>query len=194
MTTHPPKILSATFVKGVVGDDAILRDKKPQIAFIGRSNVGKSSLVNALLDRKDLVKVSSTPGKTKEINFFLVNSKYYFVDLPGYGYAKVSPEEKEKILELIKSYLTAPHIKPAMVVLVIDCKVGTTDFDLEMLHLLREQGHPCIIAANKIDALNQSEFARALKQINANSVGATILPCSAKTKKGIDTLRAELLS
>jgi GTP-binding protein len=186
-------IRSAVFVKGVVGDDPILRDSKPQIAFVGRSNVGKSSLVNALANRSTLVKVSSTPGKTKEINFFLINGDTYFVDLPGYGYAKVSPDEKERILTLIRSYVTAPHIKPKAVVIVIDTKIGMTDFDLQMLETLRTEGHPAFIAANKIDSLKQKERHAQLKQIQANAVGATVVPCSAKTGDSIEKLRSLLL-
>ncbi len=183
-------ITSATFVKGVVGDDAVLHDGKPQIAFVGRSNVGKSSLINALTGRNNLVKVSSTPGKTTEINFFLINKHWYLVDLPGYGYARVSPKEKEVLLNLIRNYLTAPHIRPKVVVVVIDGKVGITAFDAEMLELLRKKGHPVVVAANKIDALSQKEFTAQMRKITEDARGVDIIPCSAKKSTGINELLA----
>ncbi|MFZ2593630.1 MAG: ribosome biogenesis GTP-binding protein YihA/YsxC [Minisyncoccia bacterium] len=188
------KITSAKFIKGVVGDDAIVKDGKDQIAFVGRSNVGKSSLINALVGRNDLVKVSSTPGKTQEINFFLINTRFYFVDLPGYGYAKVSPKDKEKIFALIRGYITAPHIAPKVVVLVLDSKVGVTDFDSQMLDLLKKKGHPCIIAANKIDALSQKDLSAQIKKISAEAPGILVIPCSAKKGTRVETLVDALLA
>ena len=94
-------IKSAEFVKGIMGTDKILEDNKPQIVFVGRSNVGKSSIINLLANRKNLVKSSSKPGKTKQINFFLINKKVFFVDLPGYGFMKMDLKKKEKIRKLI---------------------------------------------------------------------------------------------
>src|SRR5680860_237306 len=104
------KITSATFVKGITGPDEIMDSKLPQIAFVGRSNVGKSSLINTILNRRNLVKTSSTPGQTRQINYFLINEKYYFVDLPGYGYAKMSKVNQAKLLELILWYLLDTEI------------------------------------------------------------------------------------
>ena len=107
------EIQSAEFVRGIKGTDPILNSGLPQIAFVGRSNVGKSSTLNALLNRKDLVAVSKKPGKTTEINFFLVNEKIYFVDLPGYGYARAGSKKREKIKKLIVWYLTSGEARPA---------------------------------------------------------------------------------
>src|SRR3989338_2063045 len=111
------KITSAKFVKGIIGTDDVLYDGIPQIAFVCRSNVGKSSVINSLVNQADLVKVGKKPGKTTEINFFLINRQFYFVDLPGYGYAKVSPVEKEKIRKRMLWYLTESKVQPACVVL-----------------------------------------------------------------------------
>ena len=133
------KINSAIFIKGIRGTNAITQDGIPEIAFVGRSNVGKSSIINRLCNKKDLVKVSNKPGKTTEINFFLISNKFYFVDLPGYGYAKVSPEEKESIQKLIIWYLTSPEVSPFKVVLILDAKVGVTAFDKQMIEILQEQ-------------------------------------------------------
>src|SRR6266516_2479045 len=97
MIENDKKITSARFIRGIIGTNDILFDGLPQIAFVRRSNVGKSSVINSLTNRKDLVKVGKKPGKTTEINFFLINERFYFVDLPGYGYARLTPAEREKI-------------------------------------------------------------------------------------------------
>lgn len=190
---HTSEIQTATFVKGIVGDDTILYDKKPTFAFIGRSNVGKSSLVNSLCGKKDLVKVSPRSGKTREINYFLINKDRYFVDLPGYGYAEGSKQEKEKILGMIRGFLTTPHIVLTTVVLVVDARVGMTDFDIEMLHVLRDQKHPTIIVANKIDVLTQREKHANLTQISDIGLGTEVFPCSTKTGFGLNAIRTALM-
>ena len=187
------KIQSAEFVRGIKGTNPILNSSLPQIAFVGRSNVGKSSTLNALLNRKDLVAVSKKPGKTTEINFFLVNAKIYFVDLPGYGYARADIKKREKIRKLIVWYLTSGEVRPTLVVLITDIQAGFTDFDREMLHIIQEQGYPYVVVANKIDKLNQKEIARELLKMKNESNGIEIFPHSAKTKKGMDILREKLL-
>lgn len=187
------KINSAEFVRGIIGTNDILFDGVPQIAFVGRSNVGKSSVINALVNRKDLVKTSKEPGKTTEINFFSINNKKcYFVDLPGYGYAKTSPKEKEKIEKLILWYVLYAGVKPQKVVLVLDSKAGLTAFDKEMLRVLREQKHPCIIIANKADKLNQKELAKQLSLIKASAHERVVFPYSAVTMKGSEQLLQEI--
>ncbi|MDP3726305.1 MAG: ribosome biogenesis GTP-binding protein YihA/YsxC [bacterium] len=187
------EIQSAEFVRGIKGTNSILHSGLPQVAFVGRSNVGKSSVLNALFNRKDLVKVGKKPGKTLEINFFLVNQKFYFVDLPGYGYAKAGGKAKEKIKKLILWYLTGGEARPVIVVLITDIKAGFTDFDKEMLQILSEQGYSYVIVANKIDKLNQKEAAQKLFRMKIESNGTEVFPHSAKTKKGTDVLRKRLL-
>lgn len=191
------KITSAEFVKGIRGTDDILADGVPQIAFVGRSNVGKSSVINSLTNKKDLVKVGKKPGKTTEINFFMIEQQggaCYFVDLPGYGYAQASLREREKIQKLILWYLTYSQARPATIVLIIDSKVGFTDFDREMLGILREYNHHYLIVANKIDKLNQKETSRQLNLIKRESPEADVIPYSAKTKRGVDALLERLFS
>ncbi|MEK7066054.1 MAG: ribosome biogenesis GTP-binding protein YihA/YsxC, partial [Patescibacteria group bacterium] len=135
------KIKSAKFIRGVTGTDEILEDGVPQVAFIGRSNVGKSSTINSLVGQKDLARTSSFPGRTQELNVFLITpekgSPFYLVDLPGYGFAKGAISKQEQILKLIRWYLTDSGIEQKKVVLIIDASVGATANDLEMFRILQ---------------------------------------------------------
>ena len=190
------KINSAEFLKGIVGTDEILYDGVPEYAFVGRSNVGKSSLVNSIVNRKDLVKVGKKPGKTTEINFFGINGKKcYFVDLPGYGYAEASPKQKESIEKLILWYLMYSEATVAKVVLILDSKAGLTAFDEEMIRVLREQGHPYLIVANKADKLNQKETVAQMRAIKEAAHEATVVLYSAvkATPKERDVLIQKIL-
>src|SRR5947209_1920735 len=146
-------ITSAKFVKGVVGEDEVLEDGTPQVAFIGRSNVGKSSVINTLANQKGLAKTSSFPGRTQEINVFLINKAFYLVDLPGYGFAKGSKQTQEKIQSLIYWYLLDSHYQQKKVVLIVDSNVGVTDTDAQMLHSLELAQKNIIIVANKVDKI-----------------------------------------
>jgi len=176
------KINSAEFLKGIIGTDVVLTDGVPQVAFVGRSNVGKSSLINSLVNRKDLVKVGKKPGKTTELNVFGINGKKaYFVDLPGYGYAERAPKQKDKIEKLILWYLLYSGAMPHVVVLILDVKAGLTDFDSEMIRVLREQGHPYLIVANKVDKLNQKELSAQLRMIKEAAHEAVVVSYSATT-------------
>ena len=182
------EIKSAEFRKGIRGTDDILYEKKPQVAFVGRSNVGKSSLINCLLRSKDLVKSGKKPGKTQEINFFLVNGEFYFVDLPGYGFAKMNLDKREQMGKMIQWYFFEEVYK-RKVVLLIDMKVGPTPLDLEMLRILQDHHQDILVVANKADVLNQKERSQQLKIIAAKMPGINVVPCSAKTSEG----RAEIL-
>lgn len=177
------KITDAQFKKGIRGTDDILYEKRPQIAFVGRSNVGKSSIINCLLNRKDLVKSGKKPGKTKEINFFLVNNNFYCVDLPGYGYAKMSPKEREQIAGMLQWYVLEKVFK-RKVIIVLDIKVGAGIMDKETLRLLREQNEEPIILLNKADSLNQSERSTQIRKIIEDMPAVDMIICSSKTKEG----------
>ena len=157
-------ITSAEFIRGVTGDNYVTTDGYPQIAFLGRSNVGKSSVINSLLGRKSLVRSSSTPGKTREANFYRINDKFYFVDFPGYGYAKMSKKDRDRIAKRILWYIQYSTVKPVTVMLVIDAQVGITDLDKEMLRILHSYGHEVSIIVNKVDKLKQQEIAKQLKK------------------------------
>ncbi|HBM45464.1 MAG: putative GTP-binding protein EngB [Parcubacteria group bacterium GW2011_GWF2_38_76] len=187
------RIESAIFRKGIRGNDNILFEEKPQVAFVGRSNVGKSSLMNCLLNRNDLVKSGKMPGKTREINFFLVNGKILFVDLPGYGYANLPIDVREQLVRMIQWYFFQKVFK-RKAVLVLDAKVGPNDMDIEMYRILREQREEVIIVANKIDTLNQKEKNQQIKMISEKMPGAEIIPCSAKTKEGRDLILKRIFS
>ncbi|MDD3498374.1 MAG: ribosome biogenesis GTP-binding protein YihA/YsxC [Candidatus Moranbacteria bacterium] len=178
-------IKSAEFVKGITGTNEILLDGRPQIAFVGRSNVGKSSLINSLVGRKDLARSSSKPGKTQEVNFFLINNGYYFVDLPGYGFAKVSPKRKEKIRKMIVWYLSYAESRPKKVVLVVDSKAGAKKFDVDMKDLLREENLDFFVVANKIDKLRKNEEKTKIKEImgKLGMDDSSIVSFSSKTLK-----------
>lgn len=186
------KITSTTFLKGLVGDDDILADGIAQIAFIGRSNVGKSSLINVLTNSK-VSRTSSFPGRTQEINIFLVknnlNDSFYFVDLPGYGFARASGLGREKIGELIDSYLFNSIYTQKKVVFIIDANVGLTEKDILMLEELEKFNKDFIIIANKIDKMTQSEYHKKINEIK-KIVGDqhTIVPFSVKTRKGVEDL------
>lgn len=178
------KVSSARFIQGVTGDAPILHDGLPQVAFVGRSNVGKSTCLNSLLNKGELARTGKRQGKTTEINFFLVNEKMYFIDLPGYGFAQGGLEAREKIRDMIIAYLSNPAIPPHTVVVVLDAKVGMTDFDRDVFDILRAEGHRAIFILNKIDKLNQRELATTIAAVKAQAPEADVVEYSALEKKG----------
>ena len=185
-------IRSAKFIKGIVEADDFLSDGKPQIAFIGRSNVGKSSVINALTNQKDLARTSSTPGRTQQINLFLINGSFYLVDLPGYGFAQMSQEGQDQLQELIRWYLWESGYKQKKIVLIIDAKVGPTVNDLEMLRTLEEYNKEVIVVANKVDKLKNSERTKQLQKIKSAIGDHEMIPCSATKKIGLAQLSQEI--
>ena len=187
------KITSVKFIKGLVGDDKIMDDGTPQVAFIGRSNVGKSSLVNALT-KSSISRTSSTPGRTAELNFFLVNDSVYFVDLPGYGYAKVSFAMRDKLINLINSYLFNKVYTQKKVVLIIDINVGMTDKDIVMFEDLKKANKNIVLVLSKVDKITQKDFHKKMKEIEQITGETPLFQVSAKNKIGIDELVEELLA
>lgn len=188
------KILKAEFIKGVIGDDYSVRDDLSQIAFLGRSNVGKSSVINSLIGQKQIVRVSRIPGKTREANFFRIDNSFYFVDFPGYGYAKRSIKERNKMIKRIFWYIEYSNVKPKAVILIIDVKVGLTDLDREMIKILQKNEHNIIIVANKIDKLGKIATEKNISAIKEKLPQILIFPYSAKTKKGKDKLIEKIAS
>ena len=181
------KILSAEFIKSAMKPEQYPIDGKPEFAFVGRSNVGKSSMLNTILRRKGLAKTSSTPGKTQTINFFLINKSFYMVDLPGYGFAKVPQPIKEAWVRVLTDYLRE-RSPLRLAVLLVDSRHDPSDKDVEMLELLDKAEVPKLIVATKVDKLKSSEKARNLKRIREVldlDDDALILPFSAETKEGV---------
>lgn len=152
-------VLSAGTPKQLIGDNL------PQFAFSGRSNVGKSSLVNTLLNRKKLARVSAQPGKTITINYYKIDDRVYFVDLPGYGYARRSLEEQKKWSSLVNTYMEDKNMD--CIIQLIDLKVGPTKDDIMMLNWMNEMDVPYFVVATKSDKLNSTEKGRALKELRA---------------------------
>ncbi len=184
-------IESTKFVKGIVQDDTIMNDGIPQIAFIGRSNVGKSSLINALTKTK-LSRISSTAGRTQEINFFLINNSVYFVDLPGYGFAKVSNTKRSELSNLINSYLFNDVWTQKKVVLIIDINVGMTDKDIKMYNDLKKHGKDIIVALSKVDKIKQSDFYKNIREIEKTTGDHKLFQFSSEKKIGIQELVDEI--
>ena len=167
-------------------------DPVPQVAFSGRSNVGKSSLINTLLGRKSLARVSSAPGKTITINFYDVDKKLYLVDLPGYGFAKRSPEDKKKWSALTDGYFTSNKNidRLTLVLQLIDSRVGPTKDDEMMLEFLRASELPFVVVATKIDKLNATERKKNLLAISEHPLikGHEVIPFSALKGEGKEDL------
>lgn len=167
----------------------------PEVAFAGRSNVGKSSLINTLVRRKKLARVSNTPGRTREIHFFRVNSDFVLVDLPGYGYARVSKERRSEWRPLIEGFLrSSPGLRG--VVQLLDVRHDPTDDDLQMLDFLSEIGAPLIVAATKADKLPAAALEQRLATV-ASAIGVgedQVIPFSAVTRRGRDELAAAIVS
>ena len=174
------------------------RDPMPQIAFSGRSNVGKSSLINTLLNRKSLARVSATPGKTITINFYDVDKKLFFVDLPGYGYAQRAGFNKQEWSKLTDSYFTNnPNIDLLkLVVQLVDARVGLTKDDVMMVEWLLESGVPFIVVATKADKLSAKALGESLEDIREALNGAPVklLPFSSVSRAGKNELWNEIIA
>lgn len=169
------------------------RDPRPQIALSGRSNVGKSSLINTLLGRKSLARVSSSPGKTITINYYNVDKKIYLVDLPGYGYAKRSLESKKSWSSLTEDYFLKNPSADALklVIQLIDVRTGPTDDDIMMINFLIDNGIPFTVVATKVDKLSKTQLTNALNDFEENYFKGTnikVLPFSSVSREGKNEL------
>ena len=158
------RVSSAEYVRSAHGADQFPRDGHPQVAFVGRSNVGKSSLMNKLLGRKGLARTSSTPGRTRAVNYFLIDKRFYFVDLPGYGYAKAGRADRQRWADLVEAYFE--HAAPGtQLVLLVDAKVGATPLDLQAFEYLRGFEAPLTVVATKADRVPRGRRSRTLAAI-----------------------------
>lgn len=186
-------IRSAKFVKSVVQHDHVLDDGKPQVAFIGRSNVGKSSTINALTKTPGLARTSSFPGRTQEVNLFLINNNFYLIDLPGYGFTRTSRKERGQFQKLIFWYLFDSPYKQKKVVVIIDANVGLTDDDQQMLYSLEEAGKDVLVIANKVDKIKKADLAKKLSIIRDRAGIHKVIPFSAQMKMGVGEVVKEIL-
>lgn len=184
-------IVKSAELETVCGITSKLPDNDlPEIAFVGKSNVGKSSLINGLLNRKSLARTSAQPGKTQTINFYNVNKNLYFVDLPGYGYAKVSVEIRAKWGKMIERYLHgSPQLKK--VFLLIDIRHVPSENDCMMYDWIVDNGYEPVIICTKLDKIKRSQVQKNLKLIREKLdlvPGTTMIPFSAQTKQGRDEI------
>lgn len=191
--TAPLSIPAAHFVLGAVSPKQFPTDERPEVAFVGRSNVGKSSLLNRLLNRRSLARVSRTPGRTREINFFQVGERWWFVDLPGYGYASVGQQQRAVWDQLLASYFKHRRTLRA-VILLLDLRRGLTDLDQALLTHLDQYGIPALPVATKVDKMNSNERRHALRLLAETVAQASpfallpVVSVSALTGDGLPAL------
>ncbi|MBQ2230189.1 MAG: YihA family ribosome biogenesis GTP-binding protein [Oscillospiraceae bacterium] len=182
------------FIKSAASPKDFIRDKRPQLAFAGRSNVGKSSVINSLIRRKNYARVGASPGKTTQINYFLVDSAAYLTDLPGYGYAKVSRAERERWGKLMEAYFAETGLITAGV-MIVDARHKPTADDVTMADWFKGTGCPLVVCANKLDKLKKSEIEPNLALIWETlglDAETPLVPYSAEKDEGRDRLIAEL--
>mgnify|MGYP002564101521 FL=1 len=187
----------ASFVRSAGRAEDFLRDGLPQFVFAGRSNVGKSSVINRLVNRKNLAYVGATPGKTAQVNYFLIDRRAYLVDLPGYGYAQVSQAERDRWAKLMETYFQREADRITAGVLIVDIRHKPTANDLTMHSWFRQTGCPEIVAANKLDKLKKSQIQPALDLIRQTlelTEADTLIPFSAEKGTGREDLIRALLS
>ena len=182
------------FIKSAAASQDLIRDGLPQIVFSGKSNVGKSSVINKLLIRKNLARVSSSPGKTVHINYFLIDKTAYFVDLPGYGYAKVAKKERDRWSELMEEFFCdSAHI--SLGIMIVDSRHKPTGDDVTMANWFKSAKCPVVIVANKIDKIKKSEISpnmALIRETTGFGGEIQIIPFSATTGTGRETLLAEI--
>ncbi len=182
-------LISAAATKDFPGN------RLPEIAFAGKSNVGKSSVINRVLQRKNFARVGERPGKTVHVNYFTIDKKCYFVDLPGYGYAKVSQAEKERWGKLMEDYFAAERID--LGILIVDARHAPTNNDITMANLFIQLGRPFVVVANKLDKLKKSEIEPNLRTIREDLElpdSCPIIPFSAEKGTGREELVKRILA
>ena len=189
-------VQKAEFVLSAVSPKNFLKDGLPQVAFAGRSNVGKSSVINRLLNRKNFARVGAAPGKTIHINYFKIDGAFYLVDLPGYGYAKVSKAERDRWGKLMEDYFARPDLL-TLGVMIVDSRHKPTADDCTMAQWFRDTGCPLIVVANKLDKLKKSEIEPNLQLVRETlelDENAVLIPFSAEMGTGRDELLRAILS
>lgn len=185
----------AEFIKSAASTQQFIRSSIPAIAFAGKSNVGKSSVINRMLNRKNFARVGAQPGKTIHVNYFFIDGKLYFVDLPGYGYAKVSQSEKERWGKLMESFFAEPDLMD-LGVMIVDARHKPTADDVTMAEWFKSSGCPMVVVANKLDKLKKSEIEPNMALIRETLTLPDEVPLisfSAEKGQGRELLLAEIM-
>ena len=185
----------AEFIRSAAAPKQFIRSPLPKVAFAGRSNVGKSSVINRIVNRKQFAKVGATPGKTVHVNYFEIDGKMYFVDLPGYGFAKVSQNERDRWAGLMESFF-AENETFDVGVLIVDARHKPTEDDIRMTEYFRNAGHEFVVLANKLDKLKKSEIEPSMaliRQTLSLDEGTELIPFSAEKGDGRERLLSWLL-
>ena len=185
------KITSAEFIKSAFEESHWVEDDKPEISFLGRSNVGKSSLLNSLLNRKALARTSNTPGRTQSINYFLINESFYFVDLPGYGFAKVPKKMRAEWGDMAEDYLAKCN-QLVLSIQLVDARHKPTKLDLQLYEWLKYFGKNNLIVATKADKLSNNKLQKSLIDLKNAMPNSKILPYSSVTGKGKEAVWSEI--
>jgi GTP-binding protein len=187
------KITSAEFIKSAFSPQDWPQDGRPEIAFLGRSNVGKSSLLNMLLQRKALARTSNTPGRTQSINYFLINDAFYFVDLPGYGFAKVSKSMRSEWGIMAEDYLSKRE-ELVLSIQLVDSRHRPSALDLQLNEWLAYNEKERIVVATKSDKLSSNELVKQLRIIEKEMPGSKVIPVSSQTGKGRDGVWSKIVA
>lgn len=185
-----PNLNRVEFVKSAASEAQFIQSAMPRIAFAGKSNVGKSSVINRLLNRRNFARVGSEPGKTVHVNYFLLDGRAYFIDLPGYGFAKVSRAEKERWAKLMESFFAGKDLYD-LGVLIVDARHKPTADDVTMAEYFKGSGKSFLVVANKLDKLKKSEIEANLRQIRqtlALDGDVRLIPFSAESGQGREEL------
>ena len=192
----PINLQNAEFIRSAVNHKDFPRDGMVQVAFAGRSNVGKSSVINRLLNRKNFARVGAAPGKTVHINYFKIDRAFYLVDLPGYGYAKVSKNERDRWGKLMEEYFADPELM-SLGVMIVDSRHKPTADDCTMAQWYKDAGRPFLVVANKLDKLKKSEIEPNLQQIRMTlelGDNVKLIPFSAEKGTGRQELLNEIFA
>lgn len=187
------RFINAKFVKSATKVGEFVADELPQVAIVGRSNVGKSSLINLLTNNSKLAKTSRTPGRTRLVNYFNINNQFYLVDLPGYGFNQAGRTIASGWDKIMDDYFTS-NTALKLVLVLLDCRIGATALDKQMLDYLAEHDYPALIVLTKTDKISKSELNQQIQKISADIRYAKnrIVPTSATKKQGVAELAAAL--
>jgi len=189
------KIRSSEIVMSAVSRSQYPEEGLPEVAFVGRSNVGKSSTINTLLNRRNFARISQTPGKTRTINFYLINNEFFFTDLPGYGYAKIAKSEKEKWGKIMERYLEDRE-ELCAIFLLVDIRHEPTNDDVMMYEWIKHFGYNCVVIATKSDKISRGQYQKHINIIRKKlqlDADEKVIPISSLKKTGVEDVWDEIV-